>query len=187
MSSAWEPIQTPVDGGGVGAIGSIEIAPGIYKFLKGGIGSGQALLQRDQNTFTDNGVQYTWASLYGNIPVADPTQLANVDSLTLRMTNAGNLPTVQILPNEIAPTPEVPFITLPDPVDEPPENNRPPVSYRAKKYYLAKGTAWTQMSHLQIQFLFGKSDQPEEILTWGLFPNQTADEQVQPVPQVQGR
>src|SRR5579863_3643038 len=74
MSGCWEPVQTPVDGGGVGAIASIEIQPGLYKFIKGATSPGQLVLQRDQATFTDNGSQYPWEVTYGNIPLADPRQ-----------------------------------------------------------------------------------------------------------------
>lgn len=190
-SQCWEPIQTPVDGGGVGAIGSIEITPGVQKLLKGPSSSQTGfsqVLQRDLNTFSDNGQQYTWSVIFGNIPITDPTQLANVDSVVLRMTNAGNLPTVSVLPNEIAPTTESPFIVLPEYVDEPPEANKPPQSYRSKKFYTSQGAdLWTQMSHLQLQFQFEQSTALEEVLSWGLFPNESADENVQAAPQLQGR
>ena len=188
-SQAWEPVQTPVDGGGVGAIGSIEISPGVYKFLKGATAAGQVVLQRDLNTFTDNGVQYTWSATFGNIPVADPTQLANIDSVVLRMTQSGVLPTVSILPNDIS----GPFFQLTqNPVDEPPEGAAPQ-GHRAKRYYLDTGTSpagtglWRQMIHLQLQFKFGPSAVQEEMLSWGLFPNQSADERPGTIPPVQGR
>jgi hypothetical protein len=184
-SQAWEPIQTPVDGGGVGAIGSIEISPGVYKFLKGSTTAGQLVLQRDLATFADNGTQYTWSALFGNIPVADPTQLANVDSLVLRMTNAGNLPTVGILPNDISGS----FINLTNaPIFEPPEAASGPTGYRANRFYFSTGTnLWQQMTHFQLQFSFGASNAQEEILSWGVFPNPSADQPVGQIPAVQGR
>jgi hypothetical protein len=192
MASCWEPIQTPVDTGGVnnhldgvGAIASIEVLPGIYKFVKGGIESGQPLLYRDINTFTDNGVQYGWGATFGNIPVADPTQLANVDSLVMRMTNAGNLPTVGILPNDISGT-FIPLTTQPQ--FEPPEASAPSAGHRAERYYWSTGAnLWQQLMHFQLQFTFGPSAAQEEILSWGIFPNESADQQTGQIPAVQGR
>lgn len=187
MSSCWEPLQTPVDGGGVGAIASIEIQPGVYKFLKGATTAGQLVLQRDLQTFTDNGTQYTWQACFGNIPLADPRQLANVDSLVLRMTNAGNLPTVSILPNDIQPGVFKP-LNLQEPKDEPPEAAYPPVGHRAKRYDMSAGAdLWAQMLHCQVLFSFPVSAAQEEILTWGLFPNTSADQPVGTIPAVQGR
>jgi len=192
MASCWEPIQTPVDRsgvnsdlGGVGAIASIEVQPGIYRFLKAGVESGQAMLYRDQSVFTDNLLQYGWGATFGNIPVADPTQLANVDSMVLRQTNAGNLPAVGILPNDIAGT-FIPLATQPQ--FEPPEASAGPTGHRANRFYLSTGPGlWQQMMHFQLQFTFAPSSAMEEILSWGIFPNESADQQTGQIPPVQGR
>lgn len=183
MMGAWEPAKTTVDGSGVGAISSIETTPGVFKLLKGDTRASQVIQQRDQNTFSDNGTNYSWNVVFGNIPLADPTQLANVESLVLRLTNAGSLPVVSILPGDISGA----FTTLGPPKDEPPEGSAPPTGYQAKKYYLGTGKAWTQMTHLQIQFSFGAEAAQNEILSWGLFPNESTDQQVGAIPQIQGR
>lgn len=184
MMGGWEPKRVPADGGGAGALGSIEISPGIWKMLKGDTRANQLALQRDQNTFSDNGVNYTWNAVFGNIPLADPTQLANVESLVLRMSSAGSVPAVGILPNDISGT----FIQLAPPIDEPPEGSQPPTGHQAKKYYLNTGTKlWTQMTHLQIQFSFIAEAVQNEIFSWGIFPNQSTDQAVGAIPQVQGR
>lgn len=172
-----------MDGSGVGAISSIEITPGVYKLLKGDTRAGQLIQQRDQNTFSDNGTNYTWNVVFGNIPLTDPTQLANVESLVIRLSNGGNLPAVGILPNDISGT----FIPLWPPRDEPPEGSNPPTGHQAKKYYIGSGNLWTQMTHLQIQFTFGAEAQPNEILSWGLFPNASADQPIGRIPEIQGR
>ena len=274
MSSCWEPIQTPVDRSGpnldftgVGAIASIEVQPGIYRFVRAGVESQQAVLYRDQTTFADNFFEYTWNVTFGNIPVADPTQLANVDSMVLRMTNSGNLPQfVGILPNDISAgvgsvvvvnagtgytsAPTVSFtggggsgatatatvsgggitsvvITNPGsgytsapsisfsgsggslasaaailnftaltttPQFEPPEASAPSAGHRAERYYLSTGAGlWQQMMHFQLQLWFGTQassgagNVPEEVLSWGIFPNESGDQQTGQLPQVQGR
>jgi hypothetical protein len=183
MMGAWEPKKIPADGAGVGALGSIEILPGQYKLLKGATQTNQVIQQRDLNTFSDNGTTYPWNVVFGNIPLSDPTQLANIESLLLRMTNSGSLPIVGILANDIAGN----FVPLPSPKDEPPEGNNPAQGYIAKKYYFSAGALWTQMSHLQVSFTFGAEAAQNEILSWGLFPNQSTDQQVGKIPEIQGR
>ncbi len=183
MMGAWEPAKTPADNSGVGAIGSIEIQPGIWKLLKGSTTAGQIIQQRDINTFLDNGSTYSWNVVFGNIPLADPTQLANVESLVLRLANVGSLPSVGILPNDVSGT----FVPLGAPVDEPPESNQPATGYLAKKYYLGTGQLWSQVTHFQMQLSFGAEPAQNEIFSWGIFPNQSADERQGAIPQVQGR
>jgi hypothetical protein len=183
MMGAWEPKRVPADGAGVGALGSIEILPGQYKLLKGSTQPNQIIEQRDLATFTDNGTTYPWNVVFGNIPLSDPTQLANLESLLLRMTNSGSLPVVGILANDVSGT----FVPLGPPKDEPPEGNNPAQGYIAKKYYFGTGALWTQMSHLQVSFTFGAEAAQNEILSWGLFPNQSTDQQVGKIPEIQGR
>jgi hypothetical protein len=183
MMGAWEPVKNPADGGGVGAIGSIEIQPGVFKLLKGATTSGQLILQRDLGTFSDNGTAYPWNAVFGNIPLANPTQLANIESILLRTTSVGSLPTVSVLANDTAGN----FVPIPSPRDEPPEANSPAQGYTAKKYYLDAAKVWTQMSHIQVQFSFGAEAAQNEILSWGIFPNQSADQQPGKIPEIQGR
>lgn len=183
MMGAWEPVKIPADGAGVGALGSIEILPGQYKLLKGATTTNQIIQQRDLGTFSDNGVTYPWNVVFGNIPLTDPTQLANLESLVLRMTNVGSLPSVGILPNDVSGN----FVNIPYSKDEPPEGNLPALGYIAKKFYLTSGAMWTQMSHLQVQFSFGAEAAQNEILSFGLFPNESTDQQVGKIPEIQGR
>ena len=183
MMGAWEPAKTPVDGSGIGAIASIEIRPGIWKLLKGDTRAGQVLQQRDQNTFSDNGTNYTWNVVFGNIPLADPSQLANVESIIGRFTNVGNIPTVSVLPNDISGS----FLQITRSVPEPPEASNPPTGHLARKYYLGDSPAWSQMTHLQIQFSWIAEAFQNEMLSFGIFPNQSADQQQVALPQIQGR
>src|SRR5258708_5487432 len=101
------------------------------------------------------------------------------------MTNAGGLPTVGILPNDISGS----FINLTSsPIFEPPEATTGPTGHRAERYYLSTGAnLWQQMIHCQVKFTFAASSAQEEILTWGLFPNPSADQPVGQIPPVQGR
>lgn len=183
MMGAWEPARTFADGSGVSAIGSIEIQPGTYKLLKGSTTAGSVIQQRDLSTFTDNGSAYSWNVIFGNIPIADPSQLANIENLIIRLSLPGTLPTVSILPNDTAGA----FSTITRSVQEPPESNTTPTGYVARRYYLGDSPVWTQMTHLQVQLAFTTDTVQNELLSWGLFPNQSTDQQTQQLPQVQGR
>ena len=183
MMGAWEPVRTPADNSGIGAIGSIEITPGVWKLLKGSTTGGSIIQQRDLTTFSDNGSNYAWNVVFGNIPLTDPTQLSNVESIVVRTTNVGNAPAVSLLPNDISGT----FIPIGPPVDEPPESNKPPTGHLAKKYYLGGGAVWSQMTHLQVQLSFVSEPTQTELLSFGIFPNQSADQPSGQIPQVQGR
>jgi len=183
MMGAWEPARTLADGSGMGAISSIEISAGVYKLLKGSTAAGQIIEQRDLTTFSDNGSNYGFNVVFGNIPIADPSQLANIENLVGRFTNVGNLPAVSILPNDISGA----FVTIPRSVNEPPEASNPPTGHFAFRWYLNDAPIWTQMSSLQIKFAWPADPFQEEMLSWGLFPNQSADERPGAIPQIQGR
>jgi hypothetical protein len=183
MMGAWEPARTLADGAGMGAVSSIEIGPGIYKLLKGATTANRIIQQRDLNTFSDNGVNYGFNAVFGNIPISDPSQLANIENLVGRFTNVGNLPAVSILPNDISGA----FVTIPRSVNEPPEASNPPTGHFAFRWYLNDAPVWTQMSSLQIKFAWPADPFQEEMLSWGLFPNQSADERPGAIPQIQGR
>jgi len=183
MMGAWETSRTLGDGSGMGAISSIEISPGIYKLLKGSTTANQIIEQRDLTTFSDNGSNYGFNVVFGNIPIADPSQLANIENLVGRFTNVGNLPAVSILPNDISGA----FVTIPRSVNEPPEASNPPTGHFAFRWYLNDAPVWTQMSSLQIKFAWPADPFQEEMLSWGLFPNQSADERPGAIPQIQGR
>ena len=183
MMGAWEPARTLGDGSGMGAISSIEISAGVYKLLKGSTTAGQIIEQRDLTTFSDNGSNYGFNVVFGNIPISDPSQLANIENLVGRFTNVGNLPAVSILPNDISGA----FVTIPRSVNEPPEASNPPTGHFAFRWYLNDAPVWTQMSSLQIKFAWPADPFQEEMLSWGLFPNQSADERPGAIPQIQGR
>jgi len=183
MMGAWEPARTLGDGSGMGAVSSIEISAGVYKLLKGSTTAGQIIEQRDLSTFSDNGSNYSFNVVFGNIPIADPSQLANIENLVGRFTNVGNLPAVSILPNDISGA----FVTIPRSVNEPPEASNPPTGHFAFRWYLNDAPIWTQMSSLQIKFAWPADPFQEEMLSWGLFPNQSADERPGAIPQIQGR
>ena len=184
MVGCWEPVRTPADGAGLGAVGSIEITPGVFKLLKGGTSSGQLILQRDLTTFSDNGRPYYWNLVFGSIPLADPTQLANLESFVLRSRNMAS-PTISILPND---TDQTKFKQLGNPVFEPPEGTAGPTGFTASKYYMDTAPGmWTQMTHLQIKIQGTNTTTQDEILSMGIFPNQTTDQASSQLPQIQGR
>lgn len=184
MFGAWEPKRTIASSGAAGAIGSIEIQAGIYKLLMGSTQPNQLILQRDLSTFSDNAATYPWNAIFGSIPLADPTQLANVESIVLRYRNNGSVAALSALPNDTAGT----FINVPSGPFEPPEASQAPVGFAATKYYLNQASnLWTQMSHIQLQVAFPAEANQDELLSFGIFPNESTDQPTTALPAVQGR
>lgn len=80
--------------GGISAIGSIETAAGVHKFLVGsrdfstsGLPVAGPVLVRDLNTFSDLGVPYSWSATIGSILLATAGKLAETESITTEMNN----------------------------------------------------------------------------------------------------
>lgn len=99
MSGEQTPVFSPPADftatlGGISAIASIETAAGVHKLLVGsrevsvsGLPVAGPILVRDLNTFTDNGIQYTWTGTIGSILLATPGKIANAESVTTEMNN----------------------------------------------------------------------------------------------------
>ena len=183
---AWCPIRQPV--GGVGAIESIEITPGVWKFLLGSPLAGQLVLQRDLATFQDNGSSYACSCTFGNIQFADPGMLAVVESLVTELSAATQQPTVGILVNDISGT----FAPLSQPRTEPPtiSFSAPQNSYKSILWYLKtadKAKAVLAMRHMQFKLSWPAETNKEEILGIGLLGPPDTSGSPAPQPAIQGR
>lgn len=77
--TTWSPKASIV--GGFSAVQSIETSPGIHNLLMGPLTSGP-ILQRNYQTYSDNGSAYNSWAVFGSLVLAQPGQLAMVESLT---------------------------------------------------------------------------------------------------------
>ena len=156
--------------GGAGCIASIDLPATFdvsehYWLLTGRVtGSGQ-MLGRTMGVFEDQGVAYPASGIVGSIVVAAPGKTALIKSVLIDYMPVGSKPTLSILPNEISGA----FITLPNPVPDPPLLP-PSKSVSAERHYLraANQPIPEQMRHLQVQIVFAAENYQSELLSLGL-------------------
>jgi hypothetical protein len=183
-----------------GAMGSIEVSPGVWRLL---VSSGANLAYRDIANFQDLGTSYQPNAVFGTIQLADPGTLAKFGGcggFNLQLTNAGKLPTLSVLPNDIGATltNEVGeqitgnFVNLSTPTNAipwPPTLGNRPTGYRSVGYYWmsAKGLS-AFVLHLQFQISAPAENAATELLGWGIFGDYKAEvESAGAAPQLQGR
>lgn len=188
LQQGWNPRQLPSSG--VNAIQSIEITPGVFKFLLGLPTTGQLVWQRDLATFDDLGTTFAPSVTIGNIQLADPGQLAQMQGISAECTTAGTFTGIAVLPNEISGS----FTALTSTVGgqivpEPPELPLS-TSYRSQRFYWDTVTNQLPqiLKHLQIKFSWPSESAKNELLgfsIWGTQPTDTREETGQ-LPQAKG-
>lgn len=169
VASAWDPVYQPV--GGVGAISSIEMGNDTWRFLMGRAAGVGYILERDLNTFSDDGTAYPAWAIVGSLSVAPPRQVANIASVLTQLTAVGTYPTISVLLNEIADTGSFPatFVPLPNPVPDPPQ--LPPSQTlwtRRHDFKAAQSPLSGHVSHMQIKVTFAIEAAANELLGLGL-------------------
>lgn len=158
----WAPFATIV--GGVKAIRSTEVSPGVHKLLLGPVTSGP-ILNRDLSVNTDNGSVYAecFADI-GSIVLAQPGQIAELGFITTDSIALGTRPTIAVLLDEISGT----FEELTHFEDDPPQLEPSQTTY-AQRFYLAAGDNPALCRHMQIRFEWPQEDSPNELLSMTLY------------------
>jgi len=98
--TTWSPKAQII--GGFSAVQSIEVVPGTHELLLGPSTFGP-ILKRDYTTYTDNGAAYDAWAVIGSMVLAQPGQLAAVESFTSDSVAVGTPITLAIQLDEIAP------------------------------------------------------------------------------------
>ena len=143
----WSPFASITNG--CKMVQSVEISPGQKRLLVGGTSCNQQILERNLNTFSDNGVAYSECYfVMGSITLCHPGQVAILRALEID----GNMtPKVGVLIDEIAGS----FTTLSQPVYDPPAlygTTLSPTSYFPNRWYFAqKSNTPNRCRHLQIR------------------------------------
>jgi hypothetical protein len=185
----------------VTAMGSIETSPGVWRLVMSSTNSVlSSLAVRDINNFDDLGATYSPRAVFGSIQLADPGSLAKFGGrggLTLEYTNAGKVPTLSVLPNDMGCTMSLSvgaqitgqFTPLINPVPDPPTYGAQPKGYRSLRYYWSSGKALSAfVRHLQFQIVAASENTATELIGFGIFGDQKSEaEQAGPIPQIQGR
>ncbi len=186
------------------AVGSVESSPGVWWLVMGYTRSGtSALAYRDLTTFQDVGISYQPNAVFGSIQLADPGTLAKFGAcggFAMQYTNAGTVPTLSILPNDIGCTmtnavgsqitgtfTNLSLGTNPFPI--PPTLGNKPTGYRNLGYYylLAKGlSAFVQ--NLQFKLSAPAENTATELIGFGIYGDMKQEVETPGViPQIQGR
>ena len=168
-SNSWDPPIVPV--GGVGCIASIELTSADWRLMMGRPTGAGYILERDTDTWDDDDSPYPAWTVIGSITVAPPRQVANIASVLTQLTAVGSYPTISVLLNEVKDLGKMPamFVTLPNPVPDPPQ--LPPSQslwVRRHDFKAAQTPLSGHVSHLQIKVDFGTEAQPNELLGIGL-------------------
>lgn len=185
---AWSPKATIT--AGFTAMSSIETSPGIYQLMIGRTDRTVAVrapLLRDPTTglfvttvtvgpttyhyFEDNDVPYSPFFTLGNLVLAQPSQLAEIQSITTELRNTGTAPSIYVAFDEITPSSLVPpgvFEALPDAVNDPPILPAS-TSVMSNRYYLSQAQDAYVCRHMQIQLNFSEENVANELLTLSVF------------------
>jgi hypothetical protein len=150
-----------------GPIASVETSTGVYTLLTSSSVPGDFVKFRDLANFTDAGTPYPASVVVGSITVSEPGQaLEPVHSITGYFAQAGNIPAVSVLWNEIFATSTSVFVPLLNPTNEPPLGTDPSLSLMQKKWPTMNNVAKkSQLAHhVQIKVDFGSDTVMNEIL-----------------------
>ena len=175
---AWSP-QATIQAGFT-AMSRIETSPGHYVLMIGRTDRTVAIrapLLRDpatgqvSSTFTDNGIAYPAFMTLGSLVLAQPSQIAEVQSVTTELRNVGTIPSISVALDEITPgniiVPAT-FELLPLSVDDPPILPTSE-SVMSKRFYLDQAQDSILCRHMQIQINFVAEAQPTELLTLSVY------------------
>lgn len=166
----WAPVATIV--GGMKAVASIEVSPGVRKLLLGPTTSGP-ILARDLTTNADNGTAYPAFFTIGSLVLAQPGQLAEVGFITTDSVAVGTRPSLSVLMDEISGT----FDPLTDIKDDPTDLAPSQTTY-ANRYSLlatANGTP-ALCRHMQIRCDWPAENKPNEVLSMSVYGGFAAEQ-----------
>ena len=169
QGSNWSPAALIT--GGLSALQSTEILPGITALLVGPASPGGPIRVRDVNTRMDAGTPYPVAVDYNPITLANPGQLAGLAWMTLKSSADGTAPTLDVLLDEISGTPERVPRTRQDPT-----NLSPSKSVISNRHSLLQSQkpVWCQVIKFSLEW--DATDSPDELLSYTIF-GQTWQEQ----------
>ncbi len=150
-------------------VASIETSADTYTLLASTIYGGTQILQRDETgtIFQDFSANYPCFATIGSLLLSPPGTVSILESILLdTIPVAGSAgPTVSVLLNEISGT----FVTLPNPVNDPPLLPAT-TSITSSRYYLRAATTPLpqQVKHLMVKIAFSTENYAATIMTLGI-------------------
>lgn len=158
---SWSPKATIA--GGIKAIQSIEVTPGVKRMLVAPANGGP-ILQRDLTVFTDNGTPYVAHATIGSIVLAQPGQMAELMFVTLDSTAAGSVATLGVRLDEIG----GPFGTLTVSKNDPPQLVASSTLY-GNRYYFSQTAQAAWCRHMQLDIQWPAEAFQNELLTYSIY------------------
>jgi hypothetical protein len=160
QGSAW---STRANIAGMGAVQSVEVTPGQYRLLISGTVPG-IIFQRDRKANTDDGTAFDVRTVFGNIVLAQPGQLAALSFITLESVRLGTRPALALLLGEISGTFDQLNRTRQDPTNLPPST-----TLFSDRYHFEQNqkTAWCR--HFQMELRWPAEDAANELYTFTIF------------------
>jgi hypothetical protein len=147
----------------MGCVQSVEILPGVYRLLLAATTAG-AVLQRDRTKSTDNGTPYLARTVFGNIVLAQPGQLAALSFITLESVRLGTRPGLALLLGEISGEFDVLERTRQDPTNLPPSK-----TIFSDRYHFAQNQKEAWCRHFQLEITWPAEDANNELMTYTIF------------------
>lgn len=165
---AWCPKATITQG--AKCIQSIETSPGNIQLLIGPSESGPILF-RDYNTYADDGTPYWAFATFGNIVLANPGQLAEIEFITTDSVRVGSPISIGVLLGEISGEFEDLTFWTQDPPMLPPS-----LTLYSQRFYISQTKMPAVCRHFQLLLDMGVEDAATEILSispYGSFLNES--------------
>jgi hypothetical protein len=161
----WSPFATIV--GGVKAVKSIEVSPGVKKLLLGPSTSGP-ILNRSLTTWQDNTSNYTWFATTGSHVLAVPGQLAEVAFITTDCVATGTRPSISVIVDEALPFYTGSFEQINNWTNDPPTLHESASIY-AQRFYLSETGQPAVCRSMQYRVDFPAENVLNEILSVSIY------------------
>lgn len=163
----WSPFAQI--SGGVKAVQSIEVSPGVHRLLLGPVSTGE-LLQRDLSVYADNGTPYSAYAVVGSAVLTQPGQVAQVAHIVTDSVRVGSPISLGVLIDEALPYYTGPIDILKNWESDPP-NLPTSKSFYSQRFYLSDNeNVLATLRHMQIQVIFSPADTVmNELLTMTVF------------------
>jgi hypothetical protein len=162
QGSAWSTKAT-LSGFNAGCVQTVEVLPGIYRLLISGTTTGP-ILQRDRSQNTDNLQPFAVNTVFGNIVLAQPGQLAALSFITLESVLVGTRAGLALLLGEISGEFETLNRTRQDPPNLPPSK-----TVYSDRYHFAQNQKEAWCRHFQMGISWPAENAPNELLTFTIF------------------
>jgi hypothetical protein len=161
----WSPFSQIV--GGVKALQSVEVTPGVHKLLLGPTGTGP-LLKRDLSVFQDNGSNYAAWAVVGSAVLAQPGQVAVVGFITTESVKVGTPLQVGVIFDEALPYYTGPFDVIKTWVTDPP-GLAGSDSFYAQRFFMSESREPAVCRHMQIKVQWNQEAYQNELISLTLY------------------